>query len=307
MAARENMLDILRPGDVIKDKWRILRMIGKGGFGQIFETEYIKSEEKAAMKVESCQLSRQVLKMEVAVLKALQYNSSYVCKFYGCGREEKFNYIIMSLLGKSITTLRKERPLEYFSTSTALRLGIEMLVAIRDLHDVGFIHRDIKPSNFALGVGNRSRRIFMYDFGLSRQFQDDDGQLRQARDRPCPFRGTPRYASINAHNGMELGRHDDLWSLFYLLIELTYGRLPWKKLKGKNEVGAKKRKFNHNRFFDKERIPNELKPFLEHLWKLDYYSKPNYELILDNLKSALKKRNIQKHDPYDWEMQKPAK
>ena len=82
-----------------------------------------------------------------------------------------------------------------------------------------------------------------------------------------------RYASINAHNGMELGRHDDLWSLFYLLIELTYGRLPWKKLKGKNEVGAKKRKFNHDRFFDKERIPNELKPFLEHLWKLDYYSK----------------------------------
>jgi hypothetical protein len=85
--------------------------------------------------------------------------------------------------------------------------------------------------------------------------------------------GKNRYASINAHNGMELGRHDDLWSLFYLLIELTYGRLPWKKLKGKNEVGAKKRKFNHNRFFDKERIPNELKPFLEHLWKLDYYSK----------------------------------
>ena len=60
MAARENMTDILRPGDVIKDKWKILKMIGKGGFGQIFETMYIKSEEKAAMKVESCNLSRQV-------------------------------------------------------------------------------------------------------------------------------------------------------------------------------------------------------------------------------------------------------
>ena len=55
--------------------------------------------------------------MEVAVLKALQYKSSYVCKFYGCGREEKFNYIIMSLLGKSITTLRKERPLGTFLKS----------------------------------------------------------------------------------------------------------------------------------------------------------------------------------------------
>jgi len=63
MAAREQISkpgDLLRPGDVIKDKWKILRMIGKGGFGQIFATEYIKSGEKAAMKVESCNLSRQV-------------------------------------------------------------------------------------------------------------------------------------------------------------------------------------------------------------------------------------------------------
>ena len=55
--------------------------------------------------------------MEVAVLKALQYRSNYVCKFYGCGREERFNYIIMSLLGKSITVLRKERPLGKFQAA----------------------------------------------------------------------------------------------------------------------------------------------------------------------------------------------
>ena len=48
--------------------------------------------------------------MEVAVLKALQSNSRHVCKFYGCGRDERFNYIVMSLVGKSLAELRRAQP-----------------------------------------------------------------------------------------------------------------------------------------------------------------------------------------------------
>ena len=48
--------------------------------------------------------------MEVAVLKALQNNSRHVCKFYGCGRDERFNYIVMSLVGKSLAELRRAQP-----------------------------------------------------------------------------------------------------------------------------------------------------------------------------------------------------
>lgn len=47
------------------------------------------------------------------------------------------------------------------------------------------------------------------------------------------FRGTARYASIQAHFGKELGRVDDLWSLFYMVIEFLTGTLPWK---GKEKV-----------------------------------------------------------------------
>ncbi len=48
--------------------------------------------------------------MEVAVLKALQHKSEHVCKFYGCGRDERFNYIVMSLVGKSLAELRRAQP-----------------------------------------------------------------------------------------------------------------------------------------------------------------------------------------------------
>lgn len=45
-----------------------------------------------------------------------------------------------------------------------------------------------------------------------------------------------RYASVNAHRNREMGRHDDLWSLFYMLVEFVNGQLPWRKIKDKEQV-----------------------------------------------------------------------
>ena len=58
------------------------------------------------------------------------------------------------------------------------------------------------------------------------------------------FRGTVRYASVNAHDNREMGRHDDLWSLFYMLIEFLQGQLPWRKIKDKDQVGQIKVKID---------------------------------------------------------------
>lgn len=52
------------------------------------------------------------------------------------------------------------------------------------------------------------------------------------------FRGTVRYASVNAHHNREMGRHDDLWSLLYMLVEFVNGQLPWRKIKDKEQVNA---------------------------------------------------------------------
>ena len=50
------------------------------------------------------------------------------------------------------------------------------------------------------------------------------------------FRGTVRYASMNAHRNREMGCHDDLWSLLYMLVEFINGHLPWRKIKDKDQV-----------------------------------------------------------------------
>jgi len=82
----------------------------------------------------------------------------------------------------------------------------------------------------------------MLDFGLARQFTTGTGEVRPPR-AAAGFRGTVRYASVNAHKNKEMGRHDDLWSLFYMLVEFVNGQLPWRKIKDKEQVRGPVRNF----------------------------------------------------------------
>ncbi|CAH8626393.1 unnamed protein product [Schistosoma rodhaini] len=88
--------DLVLPGHVIKEKWRIIKKIGGGGFGEIYEAQEVSSQEKVALKLESARQPKQVLKMEVAVLRKLQ-GKEHVCKFLGCGRNDRYSYVVMSL------------------------------------------------------------------------------------------------------------------------------------------------------------------------------------------------------------------
>jgi tau tubulin kinase len=63
----------------------------------------------------------------------------HACKFYGCGRNDKYNYLVMSLQGKNLADLRRESPKQMFSVSTAVRLASQILASIREIHATGFL------------------------------------------------------------------------------------------------------------------------------------------------------------------------
>ena len=68
-----------------------------------------------------------------------------MCRFIGCGRNDRFNYVVMQLQGRNLAELRRAQPRGAFSLSTSLRLGLQILKSIESIHEVGFLHRDIKP------------------------------------------------------------------------------------------------------------------------------------------------------------------
>uniref|UniRef100_A0A3Q1BUF4 non-specific serine/threonine protein kinase n=1 Tax=Amphiprion ocellaris TaxID=80972 RepID=A0A3Q1BUF4_AMPOC len=283
MNGTSEQADILPSNCMVKDRWKVLKKIGGGGFGEIYEALDLLTRENVALKVESAQQPKQVLKMEVAVLKKLQ-GKNHVCKFIGCGRNDKFNYVVMQLQGRNLADLRRSQPRGTFTMSTTLRLGKQILESIEAIHSVGFLHRDIKPSNFAMGrLPSTYRKCYMLDFGLARQYTNTTGEVRP----------------VSNFHSREMGRHDDLWSLFYMLVEFAVGQLPWRKIKDKEQVGQIKERYDHRMLL--KHMPADFNIFLDHVLALDYYTKPDYQLLMSVFENSMKERIITENEPFDWE------
>ncbi|XP_058397357.1 tau-tubulin kinase 2 isoform X2 [Diceros bicornis minor] len=259
--------DILSVGILVKERWKVLRKIGGGGFGEIYDALDMLTRENVALKVESAQQPKQVLKMEVAVLKKLQ-GKDHVCRFIGCGRNDRFNYVVMQLQGRNLADLRRSQSRGTFTISTTLRLGRQILESIESIHSVGFLHRDIKPSNFAMGrFPSTCRKCYMLDFGLARQFTNSCGDVRPPR-AVAGFRGTVRYASVNAHRNRE-------------------------------QVGSIKERYDHRLML--KHLPPEFSIFLDHISSLDYFTKPDYQLLTSVFDNSIKTFGVIESDPFDWE------
>ena len=178
--------DLLSTGDLIKSRWHVTQKIGGGGFGQIYQAYDKLRRELVAVKVESNSQARQGIRMEVTVLRRMQ-NREHVCELFSAGTSALYNYMVMTLLGSSLSELRRHSSEQCFSLSTSLRISLQILDAIEAVHAIGFLHRDIKPSNFAIAKTD-VRHIVILDFGLARKYTDCDHRVRPARPE-AGFRG----------------------------------------------------------------------------------------------------------------------
>ncbi len=218
---------------IIYDTYSLLKMLGYGTFGEIHLAFDTLNKQLRAIKFELATQKNPQLKHEYNILT--QLNSAEdklghhegIPKVYGFNKiEGKCNYMIMDFLGPSLSDLFQYKN-KSFSLKTVCILAIQMLQRIEFIHEKGFIHRDIKPENFVIGLNEKSNTVHIIDFGLSKRYKDKNSgahiQYRENRH----LVGTARYASINAHLGIEQSRRDDIESIGYVLVYFYLGRLPW--------------------------------------------------------------------------------
>jgi casein kinase 1/casein kinase 1 epsilon len=92
----------------------------------------------------------------------------------------------------------------------------------------------MKPDNFVVGAGNKSKKIYLIDFGLAKKYLLKDNSHIPYKDNKN-LTGTARFASLNTHLGIEQGRRDDLEGIANVLLYFIKGSVPWMNLKANNK------------------------------------------------------------------------
>ena len=106
-----------------------------------------------------------------------------------------------------------------------------MVRLLKFIHTSQLIHRDIKPDNFLFGNGEQQEQLYIIDFGFCKKYKSNSFPSKTSN-----IIGTPKFASISAHELNELSRHDDLESVGYILIYLFMGELAWDNIVDNNII-----------------------------------------------------------------------
>lgn len=211
--------------------------------------------------------------------------------------------MVMNLLGSSLESLYQKCGRK-FSMKTVLMLAIQLIDRIEHQHNNHFLHRDIKPDNFLMGRGANKHTVYVIDMGLSKRFEIPETLEHIAYRDNKKFTGTPRYASINTHHGIEQARRDDLESLGYMLMYFNLGRLPWQGLKAR----TKQEKYDKigNKKLDVpvptlcKGFPKEFELYLTYCRQLGFSQKPNYQYIRALFTTLFKSCGYKDDWVFDW-------
>ncbi|EFO27209.1 CK1/CK1/CK1-A protein kinase, variant [Loa loa] len=287
---------------VIASKYKLHRKIGAGSFGDIYLAVVIATGEEVAVKLESTKARHPQLLYESRIYKILRGGFGFPrLRWYGS--ENNYNLLVMDLLGPSLEDLFNYCN-RRFTMKTVLMLANEMIGRIQFVHTKNFIHRDIKPDNFLMGSGRYYNKVFLIDFGLAKKYRDSHTRAHIPYCENKNLTGTARYASINAHLGIEQSRRDDLESLGYVLMYFNRGSLPWQGLKAvtkkqKYEKICEKKMATSIELLCKS-FPTEFAMYFHHCHGLRFDEAPDYVYLTRLFRNLFDKLNYQYDFAYDW-------
>lgn len=293
-------------GEVGKAQYRLVRKIGSGSFGDIYLGINIATGEEVAVKLEPIKARHPQLLYESKLYKILQGGSGIPhVRWFGQARD--FNAMVMELLGPSLEDLFNfcSRRL---TMKTVLMLADQMIGDIEYVHNKNFIHRDIKPDNFVMGIGRHCNRVYLIDFGLAKKYRDTRTRAHIPYREDKNLTGTARYASINAHLGIEQSRRDDLESLGHVLMYFNRGSLPWQGLKAATKK-QKYEKISEKKMSTQVELlckgfPTEFVMYLNYCRGLRFDEAPDYMYLRQLFRILFRTLNYNYDYVFDWTMLK---
>jgi hypothetical protein len=215
----------LSGGEVIDDRYRVMRALGKGGMGQVHEVERIGDGRRLALKVLTSVPDREALirfAREAQIAAAIDHPNVVAAIDVGVS-QTGMPFIVMELVGGGALSELRAR---FGDVGWALPVVRQIAAALATMHAQGIVHRDLKPSNVLLD-GQVAK---VADFGIATLRPNDDGDSTITRNltRTGAFIGTPLYMAPELIGGARAATPAaDVWSLGVIAYQLISGRAPF--------------------------------------------------------------------------------
>ncbi len=220
------------PGDVVVGRYRIVRVIGSGGAGEVYEATDTQLGGSVALKTLRPALAGHAIQLERfrrEIQNARKVTHFNVCRIFDIGIDgargrERFFLTMELLAGKSLAQ-RLELAAAY-AVDEALPIAEQIAEGLQAAHDAGVVHRDLKPGNIMLlapPTGRLAPRAVITDFGIA--LSDEQGDIRLTQSGELV--GTPEYmAPEQADLGPALPA-SDIYAFGLILYEMLSRRRPF--------------------------------------------------------------------------------
>jgi serine/threonine-protein kinase len=211
--------DVFQPGQVVADRYRVVRKLGGGGMADVYLCEDLTLGRNVAIKV----LLQRYLSDPTFVERfrreakaAAGLNQQNLVSIYDWGEVDGTYYIAMEYVeGETLKDLIRRRG--RLSGNEAVLVGMQLLAAIDFAHRSGIIHRDIKPQNVMIDTAGTAK---VMDFGIARA---GDSGMTEAGS----ILGTAQYLAPEQAKGYPVDERSDLYSVGVVLYEMLTGTVPF--------------------------------------------------------------------------------
>lgn len=227
--------------------YKIEKLLGKGGMGEVYLAEDTKLDRKVALKILPSRLAADEKRMSGFVREA-KFASSLshpnILTIYEINEIEGIHFIATEFVdGKTINHLVKSNPLDFKSV---LEIAIQIASALDDAHSAGIVHRDIKPDNVMVRPNGL---VKILDFGIAKLSERldltgdcSDGReaaiRRQTQTGSAGIIGTVNYMSPEQAKGKDVDARTDIFSFGVVLYEMISGELPFEGETVPEMIGA---------------------------------------------------------------------
>jgi serine/threonine-protein kinase len=217
----------LAQGHVIANKYRVERVLGRGGMGTVFEATDLSLERRVAIKVMLPDKARDpegAARFLHEGRAAVKLTSDHVARVFEVGVSDDAPYLVMEYLdGEDLdAVLARAGRLPVHEATDYL---VEACEAIAEAHAAGIVHRDLKPQNlFVARRPNGRVSVKVLDFGISKLARSEAPKLT----RSGAALGTPLYmAPEQMRSSRTVDPRTDIWALGVILYELVTGQAPF--------------------------------------------------------------------------------